>query len=134
MPEKKYFSLEEANRLLPVVKVDLFKLREIRELYKQKFNLYHKMRTAPGGDGAARKEQLFTLESELDFLQIEANAHMQNIAAKGAELKDIDHGLIDFPARIDGQEVLLCWKSGEAEIAYYHTETDGFAGRKPLRN
>lgn len=47
-------------------------------------------------------------------------------------IKDIEQGLIDFPAVIDGQEVLLCWKDGEPEVAFWHTLTSGIAGRKPL--
>jgi hypothetical protein len=48
-------------------------------------------------------------------------------------LKDIDRGLVDFPALLDGQEVLLCWRQGEERIAHYHGSEDGFAGRRKLK-
>jgi hypothetical protein len=50
----------------------------------------------------------------------------------GAQVKDLDEGLLDFPARRGDEEVLLCWKVGEAEIAFWHGLEEGFAGRKPL--
>ena len=50
----------------------------------------------------------------------------------GVEVKDIDEGLVDFPALRHGETVLLCWKLGEDEIRYWHTLESGFAGRRPL--
>ena len=47
-------------------------------------------------------------------------------------VKDLDRGLVDFPAFRHGEEVLLCWQVGEDEIGYWHGVDDGFAGRKPL--
>ena len=47
-------------------------------------------------------------------------------------VKDLDRGLVDFPALRDGEEVLLCWQVGEGEVAYWHGLEEGFAGRKPL--
>jgi hypothetical protein len=44
----------------------------------------------------------------------------------------VDTGLLDFPAVIDGEEALLCWRVGEGQIAYWHTLDGGFAGRTPL--
>jgi len=50
----------------------------------------------------------------------------------GGECKDIDTGLVDFPARIEGVEAFLCWQLGEEQIDYWHGIEEGFAGRKPL--
>ena len=57
---------------------------------------------------------------------------MNEIHELGAIVKDPDEGLVDFPARHDGEDVLLCWRVGEDEVAWWHTLEDGFAGRKPL--
>jgi len=57
---------------------------------------------------------------------------VDEIGERGAEVKDLDEGLIDFPALRDGETVLLCWKLGEDEIRYWHRVEDGFAGRRPL--
>ena len=50
----------------------------------------------------------------------------------GLLVKDLDEGLVDFPALRDGEEVLLCCRLGEEEVAFWHSLDDGFAGRKPL--
>jgi hypothetical protein len=50
----------------------------------------------------------------------------------GVQVKDLDEGLLDFPAQRDGEDVLLCWKVGEPKVAYWHGLEEGFAGRKPL--
>jgi hypothetical protein len=54
------------------------------------------------------------------------------IEQSGIVLRDIDRGLVDFPALIDGREVLLCWELGEEEVAYWHDLDTGFDGREPL--
>jgi len=54
------------------------------------------------------------------------------INAAGAEVKSLEEGLLDFPARRGDEVVLLCWKLGEDEIHYWHRVDEGFGGRKPL--
>lgn len=50
----------------------------------------------------------------------------------GGLVKDLDRGLVDFPARRGGEDVLLCWQLGEETIEHWHGVEEGFAGRKPL--
>src|SRR6201987_3061753 len=54
------------------------------------------------------------------------------IHATGVQVKDIDIGLLDFPCRVEGEIVLLCWKLGEEKITHWHSPEEGFAGRKPI--
>jgi hypothetical protein len=54
------------------------------------------------------------------------------IHATGVQVKDIDIGLLDFPCRVEGEILLLCWKLGEEKITHWHSPEDGFAGRKPI--
>ncbi len=49
-----------------------------------------------------------------------------------SEVKDLDMGLLDFPCKMDDQIVLLCWKYGEDKIEYWHSQEEGFPGRKPI--
>lgn len=77
-------------------------------------------------------DYVFKLECSLDFVQLEAQMRIDHLAAKGIYIKDIMMGLVDFPAILEGEEVLLCWKQGESRIRYYHGRHEGFAGRKEL--
>jgi len=54
------------------------------------------------------------------------------IHGRGAIVKDLDEGLVDFPALRKGEEILLCWRLGEDEVAHWHGLEEGFAGRKQL--
>ncbi len=72
------------------------------------------------------------LAAASDAVEREANAladAIERIQALGVQVKDLERGLVDFPARDD---VLLCWHLGEGEIRYWHGPEEGFAGRKPL--
>lgn len=58
--------------------------------------------------------------------------NLEKIISTGCVIKDLDVGLLDFPAIINNEEVYLCWKLGEDRIRFYHRQDEGFAGRKPL--
>jgi len=58
--------------------------------------------------------------------------NLEKILSTGCLIKDLDVGLLDFPAIVNNEEVYLCWKLGEDRIRYYHKQDEGYAGRKPL--
>jgi hypothetical protein len=63
----------------------------------------------------------------------ELRAAVEELTDQGIVLRDLDAGLIDFPARLpDGREYLLCWVLGEPEVGFWHWPEAGFAGRRPL--
>jgi hypothetical protein len=128
----KYFTLEEANLQLPFVDQELRTLQSLKRQFQEKYQELKREKQGYNQVQPASEEAdpFFTLETELEFLQIEAKTHMTSLEMKGIELKDIDIGLVDFPALIDGDEVLLCWRQGEEKINYYHSRQDGFSGRK----
>jgi hypothetical protein len=57
---------------------------------------------------------------------------IEAIHESGCQVKDLDIGLVDFPSTFRGEEVCLCWKLGEPDIEYWHSTTEGFAGRKKI--
>ncbi|MBD0338816.1 MAG: DUF2203 domain-containing protein [Thermoleophilia bacterium] len=57
---------------------------------------------------------------------------VDELQGRGVQVKDLDLGLLDFPSEREGEVVLLCWRVGEEEIAYWHGLDEGYAGRKPL--
>ena len=72
----------------------------------------------PGRDVALPLVELSRAASELDSVEV--------------ILRDVDRGLIDFPAIRDGEEIYLCWLLDEDEIGFWHAPDAGFAGRRPL--
>jgi hypothetical protein len=77
-------------------------------------------------------EKLAKLRLEHTGLASSMKSSLEKILETGCVIKDLDVGLLDFPAIIDNQEVYLCWKLGEDRIRFYHRQDEGFAGRKPL--
>lgn len=59
-------------------------------------------------------------------------AAVERIHSTGCVVKDLDVGLLDFPSRLNNQDVYLCWRLGEDRIRFYHRQDEGFAGRKPI--
>src|ERR1700716_3940964 len=57
---------------------------------------------------------------------------LAEIDASGVQVKDLDIGLLDFPCKVEGEILLLCWKLGEATITHWHGTGEGFASRKPI--
>lgn len=67
-----------------------------------------------------------------DALVAQGNTVLQSVQAMGLEVRSIEYGLVDFPARVGGQEAYLCWKLGEPRVAFYHGLLEGYATRRPL--
>jgi hypothetical protein len=128
------FTLAEAQSLLPVLEsllrtaIDGKKL--IESVDEELQNLAHRVFLSGGlfvnvVHVARRKaEREKTIQRVKDALA--------EIDATGAQVKDLDIGLLDFPCHVDGRTVLLCWKLGEKGITHWHTPSEGFAGRKPI--
>lgn len=131
--ENKTFTLSEANEMLPQLIEDLLNLQQLTgqledqylELRKIKVEYERSSDYTVGG-----KDPFFELESRLDFMQMEVNLLIENFTRKGVLLKMINPGLIDFPAVLDGEDVLICWKQGEERVTHYHGWHEGFIGRK----
>jgi hypothetical protein len=77
-------------------------------------------------------EKLAKLRLKQEHLTEVIREAIDRIHATGCLVKDLDIGLLDFPAIIDNEEVYLCWKLGEDRIRFYHRQGEGFKGRKPL--
>jgi hypothetical protein len=127
------FTLEEANEALvelrPVVERMVQHRRNLTAAQVQQAELVTRI-AGNGGDLVPSD-----LHEAADTIQREAAAISEcadRINAVGAEVKSLEEGLLDFPARRGDEVVLLCWKLGEDEIHYWHRVDEGFGGRKPL--
>jgi hypothetical protein len=86
-------------------------------------------------------ERIVELKKEIDQLAgtkrsehiDELSLQISKLNERGIELKDLDIGLVDFPAKRFDEQVCLCWKLGEPEVLYWHDLKSGFRGRRLLR-
>jgi hypothetical protein len=130
---ERHFTPEEANSLLervrPVAESLVAHRRAFTVAAARRARLSQRI-SGNGGDFDPQEP------SELDEqLEREAEAvarAVDELQRLGVLVKDLDRGLVDFPALRGGEEVLLCWQVGEDEVAFWHGVEEGFAGRKPL--
>jgi hypothetical protein len=121
----RHFELEEANALLPQIEPSLVALRDARDQLTDAE--LHELLTdaAPTNGGGNAGRQVGEA-----FLRV--RGLLAELQGLGIVIRDLDRGLIDFPAIIDGREVYLCWELGEDEIGYWHDLESGYGGRRPL--
>lgn len=130
----KIFSLTEAERLRvqlePVLIEAMETNRKLSGCDEQLGLLAERIQRSGGLQ--VPYERIAKQRIERNRLHEAVEAALERIQSTGCVVKDLDVGLLDFPARIDNQDVYLCWKLGEDRIRFYHRQDEGFAGRKPL--
>jgi len=129
----RHFTPEEAKAALadvrPVVEQMVAHRRAHVEAQARQEELEGSIR---GNGGGIPPAELAEAAAEVEREARELAHTIDELTALGVEVKDIDEGLVDFPALRRGETVLLCWKLGEDDIEYWHTLEDGFADRRPL--
>ena len=130
---EKTFTVEEAEAVIPKIdKIFSSIMEHKRSAFKLSEELSSLQRKAKAS-GGVDASHLINKQTEIEFLIEIITEGLSEIEKLGAHPKDLDIGLVDFPATIDGESVLLCWRYGEKTIDYYHGNSEGFAGRKPLK-
>lgn len=126
MEEEILFTVDEANELLPELEDLLMVIRRERRLLVRVDPEVKKAMSQAAHDGGTPQgpRYLHAIETIVDSIQ--------KIHDLGVVVKDLDRGLCDFPCRVDGRTVYLCWKPGEPEIAWWHELNSDFTGRQPL--
>lgn len=132
--EPKLFTLTEAERTRRQVEPVLIEAIDLRRklgpLDEELTALATRIQWS--GGLAVAYEPAARLRFERDRLAESLKAAVATIHSTGCVVKDLDTGLLDFPAIVDNQEVFLCWRLGEERIRFWHRQDEGFAGRKPL--
>ena len=129
----RHFTPDEANAELEHVRPLVDQLvatrgEHVAALERQE-ELERKIR---GNGGGIPPAELAAATAEVDAIARRLAHLVDDITSHGAQVKDLESGLIDFPALRHGETVLLCWQLGEDEVGFWHTADDGFAGRRPL--
>jgi hypothetical protein len=121
-----YFTIEEARAALKKIRPLVDEIQAIRTgILERQPEAWHLVETVAGDGGSAAASRMVS-----DFDRLDRLVHQVQDA--GTIFKDINLGLIDFPAWREDHEVYLCWMYGEPDIEYWHEIDAGFAGRQPV--
>jgi len=135
MSNMQFFTPDEANGALAVVRPLVERLVEERRSYVELGTELEEVQSLVAGNGGSLDPgRVGELQEAVARAAAQLAAIVGEINELGVQVKDLDRGLVDFPARHpeDGATVLLCWELGEPDVAFWHGLEDGFAGRKPL--
>lgn len=122
----RHFTVEQADQLLEVVRPLMAALLAARQtIVDAQPEMWPVLEKAIGNGGSKKAGELL-----VHFEIVQKN--VQALQALGVEVKDINQGLVDFPALRAGREVYLCWRYNEPRITHWHELDAGFAGRQPL--
>ncbi|MFN8535206.1 MAG: DUF2203 domain-containing protein [Dehalococcoidia bacterium] len=131
MPPR-YFTVDQANRLLPELIPLLEELqamkRQLDALREGQAQLQEKARS----NGHNRAAEIAEVSGTIEQIVNESGERIARVNALGVEIKDVEIGLIDFLSLHQGRRVYLCWKLGELSVRYWHTLEAGYAGRQPI--
>ena len=132
--DSKLFSVTEAERLRVQIEPMLIEAMETRrklgELEDQLSALAERIQRS--GGLVVNYEKTARMRIERNRLEESLQSSIEKIHETGCIVKDLDIGLLDFPSRLNNEEVYLCWRLGEDRIRFYHRQDEGFAGRKPI--
>ena len=130
---ERYFTPEEANEALedvrPLTEALVGHRHALVELQERQGSLVTRI---AGNGGNVEPHELQEVQERLNEEVAGIARCVARIHQVGALVKDLDEGLVDFPAQREGEEVLLCWRLGEDEVGYWHGVDKGFSGRRPL--
>ena len=131
--DQRYFTADEANQALeevrPLTEELVAHRRALVDLQERQSALTTRI---AGNGGNVEPHELQNVQEELDGQVAGIARCVARIHEVGALVKDLDDGLVDFPAKRRGEDVLLCWRLGEDEVGFWHGLDEGFSGRKPL--
>ena len=127
------FTPDEANALLmqvrPLAERMVERAHELARAEAQRAQLLARI---AGDGGDLPPSELAEATQAAEAAESQLARSVEALLALGVQVKDVRIGLVDFPSLRDGEEVLLCWRVGEDDVAFWHGPDEGYAGRKPL--
>lgn len=123
----KYFTPEEVDGILPEVEK---RLRVVTIANEAVVRLTEDLERSLADD--SNLLEFLEAKKRLNKALSDMHRSVENLEELGCALKDLAHGLVDFPAKRFGEEVWLCWRVGETKVSYWHGRREGFDVRKPL--
>lgn len=130
---ERHFTPEEANAVLPEVRTLTERMVARRRALAVATVRHARVASKIAGNGGGvNPHEVDELNGAIDNEARAVAQCVEELNALGVQVKDLDEGLVDFPAWNGDEEVLLCWRLGEDEVAFWHEAHEGFAGRKSL--
>jgi hypothetical protein len=123
------FTLAQANRALPLVR------RIVEDIVRHHARWQEMLATCDmliAANTADANERAAGLQDEIQRTAAEIDRFLAELEQLGVQFKGFEAGLVDFPAELEGRDVLLCWRLGETAVEHWHEMDAGFAGRKPI--
>jgi hypothetical protein len=130
----RFFTVEEANGLVPTLEIEFGRIAQVRSRLApliqalggpdEAVAVLQEDAPLPAGR-AAEAEELRRLAGEI-------TGAVERVNGLGCLVKDVELGLVDFYALVDGEPAFLCWQFGEPAIAHWHPLDQGYASRKPI--
>jgi hypothetical protein len=133
--DKHYFSVEEANSLIPLLEARFGMVMQLRAQLRAAYKELEDHGEAPTAESISEADgppQLVRARGRFRALMEALTEELQAIEETGATVKDLDIGLCDFLGEREGREVWLCWQYGEKRVSFWHDLNAGFSGRQPL--
>ena len=147
----RFYSIDDANALVPDLVVVIGRLQAQRDELIEIRDAYRRREEGRGGVGRRCRPSVHRVDEdpddadaddpELRRLRLRMRGIVDQMQAdvawldgRSITLRDIPTGLLDFPALVSGRQVWLCWRLGEDDVAFWHGQDEGFAGRRPLTN
>jgi hypothetical protein len=127
------FTPDEANALLPALRPLVEGMVEAKQALDEAQARADEITARISGNGGGLPPaELAAVHDEVGRCATVLARAVDEIQALGVVVKDFDSGLVDFPSMREGEEVLLCWRLDEDEVAFWHGYEEGFGGRRPI--
>lgn len=128
----RYFTLGEAEALLPRITPLLEDIQRLRAEYVAAEEQFEALQEKLQGNGHVSQPKAQQARETMAHAARDIQHAVAEIAELGVLVKDLETGLVDFPAQRQGREVYLCWRLGEEGIGWWHPTDTGIAGRQPM--
>lgn len=131
-PTPRYFSVAEANALLPELELRFGKVMFVRAQLRAAHDELEKLGEAPTVESLSDPEgppDIVAARTRFRALLDHFSSELEAIEATGVMVKDVDIGLCDFLGEINGEDVWLCWQFGEKQVGFWHPLDSGYASR-----
>jgi len=133
--ESRFFTIEEANALLPEIEARLHELQVKAEVYRRRHDevfMEELLADTEKHQAEVPANELEANQISLEKAIVRLEEDIQKIRELGCILRSVERGWVDFPSRRGDETVYFCWKRGEKAIQYYHTAQEPWSTRHPL--